>query len=67
MAYQIITKGTQVDLKVANTPDFASLAEAEAWIVEKFGKLLAYFEIDVENDAADFITTIGGIYAVEAR
>jgi hypothetical protein len=63
--YAILTKGTYVDRKIDNTPDFASLADAEVFIRDRFAAILLDIEIDAANDAIDFVTTIGGIYAVE--
>lgn len=51
--------------KVAS-PDFATLDEAFAYVTDKFAKVLAFIEKDEDHDAYDFITTIGGTYAIEA-
>lgn len=67
MAYTILEIDFMAKRPVANTPTFATLADAETFIRDKFAKVLGYLEIDAENDAIDFITTIGGQYAVEAR
>lgn len=66
MTYAILIKGTQVDRKIDAAPEFATFEDACAFVHAKFANL-AYFEIDQDVEgAADFITTDGGIYAIEA-
>ena len=49
-----------------DAPEFATLDAAHEFATEKFAKVLAFIEKDEDADAYDFITTIGGQYAIEA-
>jgi len=44
-----------------NGDKFASFEDVRA----KLGNIIAVFDIDAENDAADFMTKGGEVYAVE--
>ncbi len=49
-----------------DAPEFDTLEAAYGFAVEKFAKVMAFIEKDEDNEAYDFITTIGGVYAIEA-
>lgn len=46
--------------------EFPTLEAAHAFVVDKFADVLAFIEKDEDHEAYDFITTIGGLYAIEA-
>jgi len=52
--------------RLENHLAFASLDVAEEYVRTAFAKILVAFERDPDAEAADFFTSIGGIYAVEA-
>ena len=49
-----------------DAPEFLTLEAAHAFVVDKFADVLAFIEKDEDHEAYDFITTIGGLYAIEA-
>jgi hypothetical protein len=65
MTFAIFDVGMATKHKI-NAPEFATLDEAYAYVTDKFAKVLAFIEKDEDHEAYDFITTIGGTYAIEA-
>ena len=66
MAYAIYEISGVCTKRKIDAPEFPSLDAAYAFATEKFAKVLAFIEKDESAEAYDFITTIGGQYAIEA-
>jgi hypothetical protein len=66
MAYAIYEIGNLAQKRKIDAPEFPTLEAAHAFVTDKFAKVLAFIEKDESADAYDFLTTIGGQYAIEA-
>ena len=66
MTYAIYEINGTCKSKLSTAPEFSTIEAAVDFVNDKFAKVLAFIEHDEAEDAYDFITTIGGQYAIEA-
>lgn len=66
MTYAIYEIAGTRKSQLRDAPEFSNIEAAVDFVNDKFAKVLAFIEHDEDEDAYDFITTIGGQYAIEA-
>jgi hypothetical protein len=66
MTYAIYEIAGARKSKLNAAPEFSTIEDAVNFVNDKFAKVLAFIDHDEAEDAYDFITTIGGQYAIEA-